>query len=175
MPFGQLHQRYLDRMRDVGIPEPTAREIVATLNEVAGQRSALRLRAAQGGWLDSDEYVDALHAIADGQQLIRSRYGDDVFERYLYATLEPNRVMVSSARAAGPDGTGGLEPGDIIHRLDEVRCFSIREFRQRVDQRDPNERVSLTVRRGSQFVVLKLAVTLLQQLAVEPAYAKPRR
>jgi len=161
-------------MRDVGIPESTAHDIVATLNAVAGQRSALRLKAAQGGWLDTDEYVDALQAITDGQQLIHSRYGDDVFERYLYATLEPNRVMVSSAQPGGLDAIGGLQPGDIIHRLEEVRCFSIREYRRRVDGRDPNETVSLTVSRGSQFVVLELPLTLLQQLTVEPAYARPR-
>lgn len=173
MSIEHLNQRYLDRMREVGIPAPTVHDIVATLNQVIDQRSALRLQAAQGGWLDTDEYVDALQAISDGQQLIRSRYGDDIFERYLYATLEPNRVVVSAIQDERFDATGGLHPGDAIHRLEDARCFSIREFRQRVENLETDGNVLVTVRRGLEFVVLTLPTRQLRQLAVEPGYARP--
>jgi len=168
-----MTRRYLDRMRDVGIPESAAHRIVETLNEIAAQRSALRRKAAQGGWLDSDAYVDALDVIADGQRVIRSRYGDDIFDRYLFAAREPNRVLVSSTLAGGRESIEGLQPGDVILRLGESRCFSILEFRQCIGHLDPADVVTLTLHRRQKRVTLKATGADLRQLEVEPGYARP--
>ncbi len=49
--------------------------------------------------------------------------GEDGYDAMLFATNQPNRVVVSSVLETSPAGLAGLHPGDVVYSYDNVRVF----------------------------------------------------
>lgn len=108
-------------------------------------------RAAREGWLFSPRHRQELRALEDG---LRDELGTESWERLLYATGQPNRVMVGEVLDASPARSAGLEPGDWIVSYDGERIFEAGELRGATTLGEPGENVPIEVRRGGSVFTL---------------------
>lgn len=67
------------------------------------QRIELDDQARREGWGNTPRYWAELGDLADGAETVRSEFGDDAYDRYLFAGGRPNRLWV--ARPSNPYGS----------------------------------------------------------------------
>lgn len=141
------------RLIAVGIPQEQARAITAALEQAVHMRANLRARAAREGWLDTEKYALTLMRLPDGRQVIRSRFGDYVYDQYLYANLEPNRLVVQSVYSDSPAERIGLKKGDMILSLNGERVYSTQDLIAITSVRTEDKELPIVIcRGGSEFV-----------------------
>ena len=85
-------------------------------------------RARREGWVNSPRYFAEAAALRDGSQAVRQELGDDAYDRYLYASGRPNRLVVSNVIATSPAERAGLQPGDVILSYGDQRVFSTQQL-----------------------------------------------
>ncbi len=119
-------QRQLQRFIDAGFPQDRAASLKARQDELSLQRLFLRDQARREGWMGSERYRTELAQINEGVEQLRSELGDEDYDRFLYATGRPNRVMVRTTLTGGPAQAAGLQPGDAILSYDGSRVFDTR-------------------------------------------------
>jgi S1-C subfamily serine protease len=54
--------------------------------------------------------------------------GDAAYDRYLYASGQPNRIAVTSVIQTSPAETAGLRPGDILLQYGGERIYSAQQL-----------------------------------------------
>ena len=104
-----------------------------------------------GGTLRCDYQVDAVDISATA--LAR---GEEAYAALLYATGRPNSVVVTDVLESSPARDAGLEPGDEILRYASERLFRPNELRLATAAGEPNEFVSIEVRRDGRPVTLQV-------------------
>jgi len=141
------------RLQRAGFSREQAIAMTRDLDEVALERMNLRYRAAQEGWLDSPEFAEALEGTTDGRRLIRDKYGDAAYDRYLYASLKPNRLVVKGVMAGSPAAAAGLRQGDMIVGVNGQRVYGLDDLTAATLAAGASASVAITVRRGdAEFV-----------------------
>ena len=145
-------ERRRQALIDAGFAAGTADEIVAAVDAVAIERLDLRYEAARKGWLNTPEYREKASALPNARDLVRDEYGEDAYDRYLYATGRPNRVIVSSLLANSPAEQMGLRPGDTLIDFAGERVYSSRDVMRIATRGDPDELVSLRLTRDGDVV-----------------------
>lgn len=100
--------------------------------------------ARREGWIDTPRYYRELHALRSG---LRSDLGDRDFDRLLYATGRPNRIVVSEVMEGSPAEAWGLEAGDVIRAYAETPVFRGRELQARSSQGPRGEPVAIDILR----------------------------
>ncbi|MCZ6888514.1 MAG: PDZ domain-containing protein [Gammaproteobacteria bacterium] len=138
----------LQRLVDAGFRPANADAIVTAVDEVSMQRIELLYKAAREGWANTTEYRTALRELPDARELVREEYGEDGYDRYLYATGRPNRVVVNSVLANAPAAAAGLQPGDTLIDFAGERVYNSRDLIRIATQGDAQELVPLRVDRG---------------------------
>ena len=78
----------------------------------------------------------------------------DSFDLLLYASGQPNRVVVESLLKRSPAAEAGLEAGDVILSYDDRRVFHPAELKQMTASGSPGESVSIEVLRKGRQVSL---------------------
>jgi hypothetical protein len=119
-------QRALQRFVEAGFTPARAEELKAEQDRLALERLFLRDQARREGWLGTERYRDEMQRVEASFERLRSDLGDDDFDRYLYATGRPNRVVVRDTLTGGPGAQAGLRPGDSIISYDGERVFNTR-------------------------------------------------
>jgi hypothetical protein len=71
----------------------------------------------------------------------------------------PDGVLVVDVAPGSFAAQAGLKPGDVITHVDGTKVDSVRELRQLVRFRDPNEPVTLTVQRDGQTLQLEVRLS----------------
>jgi hypothetical protein len=140
----------VDRLVEAGMRPSEASEIVAAVDQIAYDRMKLRFEATRDGTLNSAEYRKALADIPDVRQFVQEEYGDDAYDKYLYASGRPNRVIVTDVLQESPAQQLGLEAGDVLVALNDQRIYSSRDIMAIASE--SNGSVPLTVRRGDQIL-----------------------
>jgi serine protease Do len=71
---------------------------------------------------------------------------------YMGVTLDQNvdEPVIAEVYPNTPAATAGLQPGDLIERLNGVRVDTAEEFLDRLWQKRPGERITLTILRGEE-------------------------
>jgi S1-C subfamily serine protease len=74
---------------------------------------------------------------------------DELAERLGYANPEtrPEGVVITEIAENGPAGAAGLEPGDIIFRVERVRVRSAIDLRAALQRMDPERGIRLQILR----------------------------
>ncbi|MEO0422171.1 MAG: PDZ domain-containing protein [Pseudomonadota bacterium] len=121
-------ERELRRFIDAGFAPDRAADLKARQDELSLQRLFLRDQARREGWMGSERYRTELAQINEGVEQLRSELGDDDYDRFLYATGRPNRVLVRTTLTGGPAQEAGLQPGDAILSYDGSRVFDTRSL-----------------------------------------------
>lgn len=145
-----------ERLVTVGFSADQAREIVGRADAIAMERLNTQYQAAREGWLDTDQYREALDALPDIRETISADYGDDAYDRYLYASGRPNRLVVRDVLQDSPAGAAGLQTGDQVLAMADQRIYSTRDLMSVASSGSEGETVPLVVQRGE--VIFELYV-----------------
>jgi hypothetical protein len=158
---------------EAGLPEEAAAELVRRQGQQALERLNLRDLAAREGWLATDRYRDELARLDDEAVQLRGELGDEVYDRYLYAAGEDNRVQVDSIIAGSAADLAGLQPGDLIESYAGERIFNFSELRDATASGEHGELVPVRVLRGGQVIDAWVARGPLG-VELDAAQARPR-
>lgn len=126
----KLHRNLRDNLLQAGIDAGTAEQILLRVGENRMELLSMRNKAAREGWIDTVEYMDALETLAEPPTEIRTEFGDDVYDLYLYAADKPNRVLITDVYPNSAAANIGIQRGDIILRYASAAIFSMRDLKQ---------------------------------------------
>ncbi len=144
----------IDKLVEAGLDERDATAIKRRVDDLAMQRLYLRDQAMREGWLGEKRYRDESRRIANEQNNLRSEFGDENFDRYLYASGRPNRIQIDSVIQDSPAFSAGLQPDDRIVSYDGQRTYSPGDLRRFSMQGEAGEMIALQVQRNGRRVDL---------------------
>ncbi len=156
-----------------GVDAALAEDLVLREAQRSLEQLSLRDQAIREGWLGTEQYREELSRINADARALREEIGDDIYDRYLYATGEDNRVKVEAVIPGSAAEIAGLQAGDLIESYADQRLFDFSELRNKTTEGEYGEQVAVQVRRAGRVVETwvprgPLGVTL-NSARVEPA------
>jgi hypothetical protein len=100
--------------------------------------------AAREGWLRKRRFRRELQAT---RAALREELGDESFDLLLYATGQPNRIIVENLLERSPAAEAGIEAGDAILSYDNRRVFRPNELSRVTRSGTAGESVSVEILR----------------------------
>lgn len=143
-----------ERLTEAGFTTAQATAIMQRVDEMALERLNLRYQAAREGWLDTPEYRERMGELPDTRAVLESEYGQDAYDRYLYASGRPNRVVVGDVYQGSPAADIGLQPGDMLIELDGQRVYRTDDLLSIAANGSDGASVPLVVQRDGSYVQL---------------------
>lgn len=138
-----------DELINAGFDPFVVDTIEVIRNEVQLERLDLRDRATREGWVNSDEFRDAMRELSrDGR--LRESLGDDEYDRLLIAEGRPNRVEVDGVIENSAADIAGIQQGDIVYRYADERIFTFRDLRRATTAGDRDQPVNLQLLRNNE-------------------------
>jgi hypothetical protein len=138
-----------------GIAERDVADLKRVFDEVELERLYLQNQATREGW--PDERLNAeLTALGDRMTQVRSTYGDEVYDWFLYATNRPNRVLVEGVLGGSAAEEAGIRKGDVILSYDRERMFRPGPLVQGTLQGDLDDRVDVEIWRQGERIRVTL-------------------
>jgi len=113
-------------------------------------------QAAREGWSNSERLRDELRNLNDTAVDIRDELTDAEYDRYLYNSGQPNRVVVQSIIGGSNADLAGILVGDVISRYADTSVFTMTDVRDATQAGTRGEPVLVQVRRDSQYQVLNV-------------------
>ena len=140
-----------------GVDPVTAAEVMRRQSRLEMQRLELRDQAAREGWLNSRRYAEALRKLGGDAGALREEIGDDAYDRLLYLTGQPNRVVVASVIDESPAQMAGIQAGDLVLNYADRRVFAYDDLRNATRAGEPGEYVLVRIQRGADLLELGVA------------------
>ena len=109
--------------------------------------------ATREGWLRKPRFMRELQAARVGLQ---EELGDESFDLLLYASGQPNRVVIRSLLERSPATEAGIEAGDAILSYDDQRVFRPGELKRMTTSGSAGEFVSVEVVRQGKRISLRV-------------------
>jgi S1-C subfamily serine protease len=156
-----------------GLDLARAEEIVWRQAQAELERLEVRDLAVREGWFGTDRYRDEIRRLREGQIDLRAELGDDVYDRYLYAAGEDNRLRVDAIIPGSAAEGAGLIPGDLIETYDGAPIFDVPELRSATTGGERGEDVAVTVRRADGTRVQAWLPRGPLGVQLEPTRARP--
>ena len=150
---GRLDQQTL---LAAGVEPGVASEYLRRQNRLEMERLELRDRASRQGWLDSDRFLEQMGKLEADAGALREEIGDDSYDRFLYLTGQPNRVLVDSVIDGSPAQLAGMEAGDIVLDYADSRVFSFTDLRNATRGGESGESILVRIQREGQIMDLIL-------------------
>lgn len=135
-----------------GVDPELAAEIRRRSDQVELDEIYLRDLAAREQWLGSERFREEMAAIREQQPSIRGELGDELYDRYLDARGEANRVVVDEVLLDSPAAAAGLQAGDLVLRYGEARIFAPGELVTETRGGTAGETVRIQILRGGVVV-----------------------
>jgi len=151
-PQSQLEIRK-QRLISSGFAEEEANWIFEKESEVSLESLNDQYQARRQALLNQTEGGANNQTTADR---LRTKLGDQVYERYLEANGWPTSVAVGSVMPNSPGQNAGLQAGDSIVAYNGERVFSVRELNNLTVQGDPGESILIEVERDGNPVQLTI-------------------
>jgi hypothetical protein len=133
---------------EAGVTEDLAADIVWREGQYELDRLELRHNAIREGWFRTDRYREEVSRLEEERPDLRAELGDAVYDRYLYAAGEDNRVRVDSVIPGSVAEAAGLQPGDLIETYDGGRVFTFDALRGATAEGERGETVAVEIRRA---------------------------
>ena len=111
-----------------GVDPGLATDLLRRQNQLEMQRLELRDQASREGWIDSERFIEELREIEGNVGALQEEIGDDAYDRFLYLTGQPNRVMIASVIDESPAQLAGLKANDFVLGYADSRIFSYPEL-----------------------------------------------
>lgn len=132
---------------ELGLAESEVRALRERWDAAQLERLELNDRAAREGWLFRPRHrrqVDQLDAA------LRAELGESAYDQMLYATGQPNRVVVTSVIGGSAAEIAGLREGDRVISYGSERVFRPKDVRAGTIAGERGERVRIVVERNGQ-------------------------
>lgn len=139
---------------EAGVDTATADSIKTRFEKQELEKLYLRDQAIREGWLGSRRYRDELKALDEQFSGLQKELGDEAYAAYLFATGQPNQVMVQSVLANSSADTAGIQANDQILRYGEQRIYNWQDLRTATTQGNSDETVSVEVIRDGKRLQL---------------------
>ena len=110
----------------LGVHPHDAERLREHWQEFEMEKLELNHRSVREGWGFSSRHRLEQHAL---QSALREEIGDGSYDLLLYATGQPNRIVVREVLDRSPAREAGLEPGDTILSYNDTRVFRVSELR----------------------------------------------
>lgn len=140
-----------ERLLSVGAHPSDVERLRESWEAVELEKLYLSDVATREGWRRSDRYRREYRAL---ERSLREELGEEDFDRLLYATGRPNRMVVRNVLDRSPAFDAGLQPGDVIVRYDGRRIFSHGELKRGTVGGEAGEFVTVEVQRSGDLVTL---------------------
>lgn len=137
-----------------GIGSERADDILRRKSDIELKKLELRDRATREQYLGTSRYNHELNELTAGDVPLREELGDEAYDRYLYASGQTNRVLVSSVMTGSQAEFAGMQSGDVILSYDDQNLFEWSELQQATTQGERGEYVNVNVLRDGQMLNL---------------------
>jgi hypothetical protein len=109
--------------------------------------------ATREGWLRKPRFRREIQA---ARTALREELGDESFDLLLYASGQPNRVVLRSVLERSPATEAGLEAGDVILSYDDRRVFRPGELKRMTASGSAGASVSVEIVRKGRRISLSV-------------------
>lgn len=141
---------------DSGMEAALAGELRLFFEQLELERLMLRDRSARESW-ERGRLREELGLLADREESLRERLGDDGYDAYLYASGQSNRVEVSSVLESAQAGQAGIRSGDFIISYDNERIYNWRDLRNATRSGEITDTIEVEVERDGETLQFYLA------------------
>lgn len=139
-----------------GVNPETASTIMRRQSQVEMQRLELRDQASREGWIDSERFFEEMRSLNSDAGALREEIGEDAYDRFLYLTGQPNRVVISSVIDDSPAQQAGVRAGDVVLSYADDRILAWTDLRNATRDGNRGEDVLIRVLRNGQIVDLSM-------------------
>lgn len=146
----------LDGLVAAGLEPYRAEEIIREQSRVELKRLELRDAAIREGYLGTEKFRQEMRALRANETGIRSEVGEEVFDRFLFHTGQPNRLQVESVILGSAAENAGMQTGDIILSYQDKRLLSWNDLRGVTSAGERGESVNLVIQRDGSTQTLTL-------------------
>ena len=143
-------------LRSAGLSMTLVKQTRERFEQLEMDRLFLRDRAIREGWMGTARYSSEVEKLEGRKQDINNSLGDDGYDAYLYATNQPNRVLIREMLQGSPAKGAGLLPGDSVLRYDGKRMFGTRDLQSATTGGPIGESVPVEIQRNGQVMTLYL-------------------
>lgn len=141
-----------ERLVESGFTEYEAEDILTAADNIAMERLNLQYKATREGWLRTPEYAEAMRELPVLRNVMIEEYGEVGYDRYLYASGRPNRLVVTDVYRESPAATIGLQSGDRVIAMAGEPVYSDRDLRTIASKGSAGETVPVVIERdGTRF------------------------
>lgn len=137
---------------EAGVEPMLADDIVRRQSRLDMQELELRDQAGREGWSRSERFFDELRLLRGDADSLREEIGEDAYDRFLYLTGQPNRIVITSVIGDSPAQVSGIRSGDLFLEYDGSRIFGANDLRDATRSGQKGESVGATVLREGQVV-----------------------
>lgn len=132
---------------NMGMTLETAQAIRQRVDQNQLEMLQLRNTAFREGWEDSPEFSEKMQELGNSFRGLRGEFGDEDYDRYLYASGMPNRVVVREVFSGSAADSAGIQPGDVITRYASENIYSMSSLRQATLQGSAGETILIETER----------------------------
>jgi hypothetical protein len=113
-------------------------------------------RARREGWINTPRYVQESQDLSTGATVIRNAVGDELYDRYLFASGFPNRIAVGSIIETSPAQKAGFQSGDVVVRYGGEKVYSTQQLVNLRSSGERGEPVTVEILRNGQSLQLTM-------------------
>ena len=133
------------RLVAAGLEPQQAKTIMQFLDDIEMERLYLHDQATREGWLGTPRYRQENMILNESEEELRLELGDADYDRYLYGTGQPNRVIIQSVIEGSPAQEAGIQSQDIVYSYAGNRLYDIRDLITATTEGIANESVLLEI------------------------------
>jgi hypothetical protein len=130
-------------MLDAGLNRAEVSQLHTKYEEIEMQKLYLRDRAVREGWRGTPRYMEQFNKLEQQFDAMRGQIGDNAYDAMLFATGQPNRVVVQDVLENSPAKQAGIQSDDMIIRYGDTRIFNWTELRSATQTGTPEEIVTV--------------------------------
>jgi C-terminal processing protease CtpA/Prc len=135
-------------MLDAGLSRAEVSQLHTKYEEIEMQKLYLRDRAVREGWRGTPRYMEEFNKLEDQFDAMHAQIGDNAYDAMLFATGQPNRVVVQDVLDNSPAKQAGMQAGDMIMRYGDGRIFNWTELRSATQAGTPEEIITVDLIRN---------------------------
>ena len=162
-----------DLLISAGVNELDVKRITGIFETSEMEKLYLRDKAVREGWTGTSRFRDEMSNLRKKTDNLREELSERDYDAYLYATGNPNRVIVKSALNNSPAALAGILPGDTIYKYNGVRVYTWADLRNETAKGNADEMIPLQILRDNKnfemFIKRGPLGVRLDHLSMSPA------
>ncbi|MEL6869011.1 MAG: PDZ domain-containing protein [Pseudomonadota bacterium] len=146
----------MDRMTTFGFTQQDKKNFERMQGALQFKAIQLDDRARREGWQGTARHQEEYFALLGENNPVRQELGDTRYDEYLYATGQPNRLVVNSVVPSSPAENSGFQAGDVIVSYAGESIFSDFELRNIRSAGQAGELINVEVVRNGESMLLSI-------------------